>query len=128
MQSLTERIEKYIRGTFEGSYMEIDRRRPVTTENINFLDRFGYETRALWHMTGDAMGGPLLNYSFYDEEQRRIYMIDGMVFAPRYNKREFLRQVEAIAYTFRTEEPLIDSGANSAPGKPALSGSEGTGS
>ncbi|MFV1980955.1 MAG: DUF4837 family protein, partial [Rhodothermia bacterium] len=124
--------KQYIRGTFEGSYVEVDRRRPVTSENIDFLDRFGYETRALWHMTGDAMGGPLVNYSFYDEEQRRIYMIDGMVFAPRYNKREFLRQVEAIAYTFRTEEPQTDSDGNGrgVPDEPALSGSgsEGTGS
>lgn len=94
--------ETFIRGTFEDSFVEVDRRRPVTSENINFLDRFGYETRGLWHMTGDAMGGPFLNYSFYDEEQRRIYMIDGMVFAPQFNKREFLRQIEAIAYTFRT--------------------------
>lgn len=97
--------EKYIRGTFEGSHVEIDRRRAITSENINFLDRFGYETRALWHMTGDAMGGPLVNYSFYDEEQRRIYMIDGMVFAPQFNKREFLRQMEVIAFTFRTADP-----------------------
>lgn len=97
--SLTER---FVRGTFEGSYVKVDQRRPLTFENINFLDRFGYETRGLWHMTEDAMGGPLLNYSFYDEEQRRIYMIDGMVFAPAFNKREFLRQVEAVAYSFRT--------------------------
>lgn len=96
--------KKFVRGTFEGSYVEVDRRRPITSENINFLNRFGYETRALWHMTEDAMGGPLLNYSFYDEVQRRIYMIDGMVFAPNFNKREFLRQIEAIAYTFRTGE------------------------
>lgn len=96
--------ERFVRGTFEGSYVKVDQRRPITSENINFLDRFAYETRALWHMTGDAMGGPLLNYSFYDEEQRRIYMIDGMVFAPQFNKREFLRQIEAIAYTFRTTD------------------------
>jgi hypothetical protein len=94
--------EKFVRGTYEDSFVKVDTRRPITSENISFLDRFGYETRALWHMTGDAMGGPLLNYSFYDEDQRRIYMIDGMVFAPQFNKREFLRQIEAIAHTFRT--------------------------
>ena len=95
--------KKYVRGTWDSSYVEIDRRRPITCENINFLNRYGFETRALWHMTHDAMGGPLLNYTFYDEAQQRIYMIDGMVFAPSFDKREFLRQVEAIAYTFRTK-------------------------
>ncbi len=92
----------FVRGTRPESYVEVDRRRPLTSEAINFLDRFGYETRGLWHMTHDAMGGPFLNYTFYEETQGRIYMFDGMVFAPGYPKREFLRQLEVIAYTFRT--------------------------
>ncbi|MGA7306328.1 MAG: DUF4837 family protein [Rhodothermales bacterium] len=96
--------EKLVRGSWDSSYVEIDRRRPITSENINFLGRYGFETRALWHMTKDAMGGPVLNYTFYDEKQRRIYMIDGMVFAPNFDKREFLRQVEVVAYTFRTRQ------------------------
>jgi hypothetical protein len=94
--------ELYVRGTFDDSYVEVDQRRPLTIENTDFLGRYAYEMRGLWRMTGDAMGGPLLNYTFYDEDQRRIYMIDGMVFAPTFDKREFLRQIEAIAYTFRT--------------------------
>jgi hypothetical protein len=49
-----------------------------------------------------GMGGPFLNYTFYDESSRRLYMIDGMVFAPGYDKREFLRQMEVISHTFRT--------------------------
>jgi len=110
--------EQFVRGTYDGSYVKIDRRRPVTQDNISFLGRFAYETRALWHMTEDAMGGPLLNYTFYDEQQRRIYMIDGMVFAPAFNKREFLRQVEAIAYTFRSrrDEMKADAGASEQAG------------
>jgi hypothetical protein len=31
-------------------------------------------------------------------------MIDGMVFAPGYDKRTFLRQMEVIARTFRTRQ------------------------
>ncbi len=49
-----------------------------------------------------GMGGPFLTYTFYDQATGRIYMIDGMVFAPGYSKREFLRQMEVIAHTFRT--------------------------
>jgi len=49
-----------------------------------------------------GMGGPFVNYTFYDETSGRLYMIDGMIFAPGYDKREFLRQMEAIAHTFRT--------------------------
>ncbi|GIV60269.1 DUF4837 family protein [Rhodocaloribacter litoris] len=103
---------QYIQGNL-GGYVAIDYRRPLETENINFLDRFGYETRGLWHMIGRdesgktiefGMGGPFLTYTFYDQTQGRLYMIDGMVFAPNFDKREFLRQIEVIAHTFRTRE------------------------
>ena len=51
-----------------------------------------------------GMGGPFVSYAFYDEPTRRLYLIDGMGFAPNYSKREFVRQMEVIAYTFRTLE------------------------
>jgi hypothetical protein len=102
--------ETWIRGNMDG-FVSIDFRRELNTENIDFLGHFAYETRGLWHMVGRdpekgiveyGMGGPFLNYTFYDESSRRLYMIDGMVFAPGYDKREFLRQMEVISHTFRT--------------------------
>ncbi len=100
----------HITGTLDG-YVEIDRRRALQTENINFLDRYGFETRGLWHMVVEqedkvlpmGMGGAFLTYAFYDEDSGRNYLIDGMIFAPNYPKREFLRQMEVIAHTFRSE-------------------------
>jgi Domain of unknown function (DUF4837) len=102
----------YMQGT-EAGYVEIDRRRPLLTESINFLDRYGFETRGLWQMVLDAegrtmqlgMGGSFVTYAFYDQASGRNYLIDGMVFAPGYEKREFLRQLEVIAHTFRTAPP-----------------------
>ena len=111
--SLTKR---YVRGNVAG-FVEIDRRRPLTTENINFLDRYGFETRGLWQMVAIdngqqvplGMGGAFVTYAFYDEDSGRNYLIDGMVFAPNYNKREFLRQLEVIAHTFRTREEVAET-------------------
>lgn len=106
--------ETWITGN-SGGFVSIDFRRDLETENIDFLGRFGYETRGLWHMIGHredggtmeyGMGGPFVTYTFYDEATRRIYMIDGMVFAPGFDKREFLRHVEAIAHTFRLQDPV----------------------
>lgn len=104
---------QYIQGNL-GGWVEIDRRknRPLETKNVDFLGRYGFETRGLWHMVGVeegqkvefGMGGPFITYTFYDQPTGRLYMIDGMVFAPGYNKREFLRQMEAIAYTFRSRD------------------------
>ena len=101
----------HMEGTVAG-YVKIDHRRALQTENINFLDRYGFETRGLWHMVIDeegqtlpiGMGGAFLTYAFYDEDSGRNYLIDGMIFAPNYPKREFLRQMEVIAHTFRSQE------------------------
>ncbi len=103
----------YIGGT-SGGWIEIDRRRPMTAEEINFNERFAIEFRGLWHMVGEesgrkfpfGMGGPFVTYAFYDEPSQRLYLIDGMVFAPNFSKREFMRQMEVIAYTFRTLEDV----------------------
>lgn len=116
--------EKYLRGNVAG-FVRTDYRRPLETEETEFLDRYAYITRGLWHFvqrTGDdeslqgmAGGGPFVNYTFYDQETARVYMIDGSVFAPEYGKRSFLRQLEVIAHTFRTraetqsEETLASS-------------------
>lgn len=103
--------QEYIQGNL-GGWVEIHRhmQRPLLSENIEFLGNYGFETRGLWRMVGEEEGefvefgggGPFINYTFYDRPSGRIYMIDGMVFAPGYEKREFLRQMEAIAHTFRT--------------------------
>lgn len=104
--------ELWIQGNV-GGFVEIDRppRRPLETTAVNFLDRYGFETRGLWQMVGrrpdgskaqHGMGGPFLTYAFYDQPSGRIYLIDGMVFAPGYEKREFLRHMEAILHTFRS--------------------------
>jgi len=112
----------HIQGEIAG-WVEIDRRRPLETENINFLDRYGFETRGLWHVIEEedgnrfsmGQGGPFITYTFYDENDGRIYMIDGMVFAPGFKKREFLRQMEVIAYTFLTQRDQAQLESVTAP-------------
>jgi len=111
--------ETHIRGNM-GGFVAIDFRRELTSENIDFIGRFAYETRGLWHMVGEdpvkgrveyGMGGPFLNYTFYDDETGRLYMIDGMVFAPGYDKREFLRHMEVISHSFWTAEEALAAAA-----------------
>lgn len=110
--------KRYVQGNLDG-WVEIDRRRPLETEEINFKGRYAYETRGLWHMVGEengekfvhGMGGPFLTYAFYDEPSGRLYLLDGMIFAPNYPKREFLRQMEVIAYSFRTRRDVAQAEA-----------------
>jgi hypothetical protein len=106
---------KFVRGSDDTTYIHIEDRypdrRPVVTDTVNFAGRWALETRGTWYLGFEngrsaGMGGPFVNFAFYDEESGRFFLIDGMIFAPRpqYSRREFLRQMEAIAYTFRTHE------------------------
>jgi len=120
----------YVQGNL-GDYVVVDERRALEVENIDFLGRFAFEIRGLWHLVGPdesgkvvqfGMGGPFVTYAFYDEPSRRTYLVDGMIFAPGYEKREFLRQLETIAHTFRTQADVAvsETEASVAPDLPAL--------
>ncbi len=85
-------------------------RRPIEADTVELGGRFAIETRGTWYLADErggtsGGGGPFVSYAFFDDETGRFYLVDGQIFAPPYRldeKREFLRQVEAIAYTFRT--------------------------
>lgn len=96
-------LKTWIRGTRDSSYVTTEYRRPVQTATMTINGNFAYETRGTWKMTGDLMGGPFLNYTIYDDETNRLFMMEFAQFAPRYKKRRFVRQFEAMATTFRTD-------------------------
>jgi hypothetical protein len=70
------------------------------SEVINFKDRYAIKTRGLWRFSDYSGGGPFINYTLYDPESQRIYMIDGSIFAPRYEKKKLILQVQALLNTF----------------------------
>jgi hypothetical protein len=111
VRTTRERLGKQYLQSNAGGYVTPDPRRPDTLYPMSFLQYQGYEWRGLWQMVGAdttgrvvplGMGGPFLAYAFYEATQRRLYLIEGMVFAPGFPKREFLRQMEAMASTFVT--------------------------
>ncbi len=77
-------------------------------QNINFLGRFAYEMRGNWRFSDKSGGGPFVNYTFYDEPTRRIYILDGSIFAPRVEKKKLILQVDAILHSFRTARELTE--------------------
>ena len=113
--SLTRR---HLRGNVQG-FVKIDYRRALNTDQQSFLDRYGFETQGLWYMVaplggGNNLqpvggGGPFINYTFYDQATDRVYMLDGSIFAPEFDKLDFLRQMEVMARTFRTDEEAQSS-------------------
>ena len=99
-------LKKYVPGEAEGSYMATERRYPTSFSEFSFKDgRYFVELRGLWTMkNGYAMGGPFVSLTTYDEARNRIITVEGFVFAPDKNKRDYVRQVEAIIYSLKILE------------------------
>ena len=90
-------------GPSEGSYMATELRFGMQPEfsqkMINGL--YVFEMRGLWRVEGDLMGGPFLSISMFDEPNNRIVTIEGYVYAPHFEKREYLREMEAVIYSYQ---------------------------
>lgn len=100
------RLTEILYRTYDDSaYVVIDSLHHLQFDEVRFLDRFAIRMKGLWHMSDYSMGGPFISYLFYDEEQQRIYFLDGSVFAPRYEKKKLLQDVDVMMQTFYTRSP-----------------------
>jgi len=64
-------------------------------------DRYVFEMRGRYKVIGDLMGGPFMSISFFDEPNARIVSIMGYVYAPMLDKRELMRELEAMIYSYK---------------------------
>lgn len=91
-------LKAYIPGPSDGSYMTTEYRyEPPITEEMNFRGHFAKEIHGLWRVENDFMGGPMVSFFVLNEDEGMIYSISGYTFAPQFNKREYYREVEAMA-------------------------------
>ena len=106
IQAVRNRItEKYYRSSDDRSYVEISDDYKTTSE-VNFLGRYALFTQGLWRMSDKSMGGPFLSYTFYDEDTKRIYMLDGSLYAPKYEKKQIIQQLDVTLNSFLTKKEL----------------------
>lgn len=95
-----------LHGPSEGSYITTEYKYiPPKIEEINFNGHFGVEIRNLWRMENNYMGGPMISYFILDEERDNIIALTGYVYCPQFDKREFLREVQAIMRSIIITEP-----------------------
>ncbi|MDQ7817453.1 MAG: DUF4837 family protein [Melioribacteraceae bacterium] len=104
--SIRDRItEKFYKSSDDQSYVEISDDYKTTLE-VNFLNRYALMTQGLWRMNDGSMGGPFTNYTFYDQPTKRLYMLDGSIYAPKYYKKKLIQQVDVILQSFLTEREV----------------------
>ena len=97
-------LKENVPGMFENTYMITSDAVTPEVSYIRFRGRQFAETRGLWEVYNDFMGGPFVSHSFYSKDGRYIIVLDGFVYAPKFDKRQYLRQVEAIMYSFEWEK------------------------
>lgn len=90
-----------IPGPSDGAYM---RTADVVSPTFNKIKINGveiYEVRGLWETTIDFMGGPFVSYAYYDKNAKTLKVLEGFIYAPHEDKRNLLRRVEAVAYSWK---------------------------
>lgn len=91
---------QYIPGPSPTSYMKVaDEVIPPIFDTItNFPGGYAIETRGLWEVANDFMGGPFLSYTFIDKATNKVITLDGYIYNPNNVKKYYMRELEAIFF------------------------------
>lgn len=95
-----EVLQANVPGMFESTYMTTAEYITPTVQFVKYKGREFAETRGYWEVQGDYMGGPFVSHTFYSQDGSEIIVTEAFVYAPRYDKRQYLRQVESLLYSF----------------------------
>ena len=100
-----EMLQKYVAGPRDGSYMTTELQLLPDYRTYELDGKYTAELRGLWKVEGDYMGGPFVSISRIDKYRNRIVTVEGYVYAPKYDKRNYMRQLEAIIYSLEILPP-----------------------
>ncbi|MCK5775292.1 MAG: DUF4837 family protein [Bacteroidales bacterium] len=92
----------HIPGPTVGSYQVIsDKYLEPLFEEMSFNDMFAVETRGLWRIENDFMGGSFVSYTFVDEKRNKLITLDGFMYAPKQKKAPLMRELEAMLWSVK---------------------------
>lgn len=100
-------MRRHVPGPSEGSYMGTERRVEMESMKVDYEgSSYCIQTHGLWRLFGneDRMGGPFVNYSMLSPDGKDIIDLIGFVYAPRFEKRDYLMQVEGICNSLKWKE------------------------
>lgn len=93
-------LKENVPGMLNNTWMITSEGFPITLKYIKYRNRQIAEMRGYWEVQNDFMGGPFVSHSFYSEDGSHIYVLEAWVYAPKYDKRQYLRQTESILYSW----------------------------
>ena len=95
-----EFLKKYVPGMFDNTYMITSVFVKPGIKFLRYHDLDFVETRGLWEVYNDFMGGPFVSHSFYSKDGKDIIVLEAWVYAAKYDKRQYMRQTESLLYSF----------------------------
>ena len=93
-------LKENVPGMFENTYMMTSDFARPSIEYLKYKGRDFASIRGYWEVYNDYMGGPFVAHAFYSRDGKNVIVMEGFVYAPKYDKRHYLRQVESILYSF----------------------------
>lgn len=95
----------YIPGRIKGSYMITEKAYRPYFYKTELQGKKTYLTKGTWEVANDFMAGPFVNYLIYDTLSKSMLVIEGFVFAPSTNKRDYMFELETIikSTSFKTK-------------------------
>ena len=91
--------KNFIPGQFDNTYLRTEHNFTPVTHKESFSNITALESRGLWLVEGDWMGGPYLSYTIHDPAWDRFIVIEGFSYSPATKKRDFVFELEAILKT-----------------------------
>lgn len=91
-------VKIHIPGPSDGSYMTTEYILPQQYKVGTYVNEdYTIELRGKWRVEHDFMAGPFTSYSFCNPEKNKIITVEGYVYYPNKEKRNFMRQLQAIS-------------------------------
>lgn len=97
-------LKENVPGMFDGTYMTTSKVITPDVEYLKYKGRDFAQLRGYWEVENDYMGGPFVSHSFFSPDGMEVIVAEAFVYAPKYDKRQYLRQVESILYSWEWNE------------------------
>lgn len=97
-------LRAHVPGPDPGSYMTTEYRFPPFSRAVNKNDRYTLLTDGLWRTENAFMGGPFTALTTVSDDGNYVVSVSGFVFAPNFQKREYIREIRAVLDDMRFAE------------------------
>ncbi len=103
IKSVTDSVgRKYVSSQLPNTYMKInDVDLPMFVDAKTINGKYALEARGIWEMENDFMGGPFISYLFHDPKRGELVFVEGFIYAPGEDKRNYVRNLEYLISSVR---------------------------